>query len=81
MATSGPGEDPPSPQLSAALKSASDAAGELMSGASAKGREAMEGVQEVKDNLAAAIDTSLKKRPYTTLAMAFGLGFLIARLK
>jgi ElaB/YqjD/DUF883 family membrane-anchored ribosome-binding protein len=35
----------------------------------------------VKDNLAGAIDASLKNRPYTTLAMGFGLGFLFARLK
>jgi ElaB/YqjD/DUF883 family membrane-anchored ribosome-binding protein len=65
---------------SAVLKGASEAAGGVMSGVSTKGREAMEGVQEVKDNLAGAIDTSLKNRPYTTLAVAFGVGFLIARL-
>ena len=53
----------------------------MMSGVGAKGREAVEGMQEVKDNLAGAIDASLKNRPYTTLAVAFGLGFLFARLR
>jgi hypothetical protein len=65
----------------ATLRRAGDAASEMMSGVGAKGREAVEGMQEVKDNLAGAIDASLKNRPYTTLAMAFGLGFLFARLK
>jgi ElaB/YqjD/DUF883 family membrane-anchored ribosome-binding protein len=65
----------------ATLRRAGDAASEMMSGVGAKGREAVEGVQEVKDNLAGAIDASLKNRPYTTLAVAFGLGFLFARLR
>jgi ElaB/YqjD/DUF883 family membrane-anchored ribosome-binding protein len=65
----------------ATLRRAGDAASEMISGVSAKSREAMEGVQEVKDNLAGAIDASLKNRPYTTLAVAFGLGFLFARLR
>jgi ElaB/YqjD/DUF883 family membrane-anchored ribosome-binding protein len=64
----------------ASLKRAGDAASEMMSGVGAKGREAVEGVREVKDNLTGAIDASLEKRPYTTLAMGFALGFLIARL-
>jgi hypothetical protein len=34
-----------------------------------KGREAVEAVSEVRDNVAVAIDRSLKKRPYTTLAL------------
>ena len=62
------------------LNSAGDAANEMMAGVSAKGREAVAGAQEVKDNFIGAIDNSLKNRPYTTLAMAFGIGFLISRL-
>jgi ElaB/YqjD/DUF883 family membrane-anchored ribosome-binding protein len=65
----------------ATLQRAGDAATAMMSGVGVKGREAMEGMQEVKDNLAGAIDASLKNRPYTTLAVAFGLGFLFARLR
>jgi ElaB/YqjD/DUF883 family membrane-anchored ribosome-binding protein len=33
-------------------------------------------VREVGDNMVDAIDASLKKRPYTTLALALGIGFL-----
>jgi ElaB/YqjD/DUF883 family membrane-anchored ribosome-binding protein len=45
--------------------------------ASAKGQEAVDAVREVSDNLVGAIDESLEKRPYTTLAIAFGVGFLL----
>jgi ElaB/YqjD/DUF883 family membrane-anchored ribosome-binding protein len=48
----------------------------VMSDASAKGQEAVDAVREVGDNVVDAIDTSLKKRPYTTLALAIGIGFL-----
>ena len=41
-----------------------------------RGRDALDAVREVGDNLAGAIDESLKTRPYTTLALALGLGFL-----
>jgi ElaB/YqjD/DUF883 family membrane-anchored ribosome-binding protein len=41
-----------------------------------KGRDAIDAVREVGDNLAGAIDESLKHRPYTTLALALGIGFL-----
>src|ERR1700692_508695 len=33
-----------------------------------RGRDAVDAVREVGDNLAAAVDESLKSRPYTTLA-------------
>ena len=48
----------------------------VMSDVSAKGQEAVEAVREVGDNMVDAIDESLKKRPYTTLALAVGIGFL-----
>jgi ElaB/YqjD/DUF883 family membrane-anchored ribosome-binding protein len=38
---------------------------------------AVEAVSEVRDNLANAIDKSLKKRPYTTLGLTLALGFLL----
>jgi ElaB/YqjD/DUF883 family membrane-anchored ribosome-binding protein len=41
-----------------------------------RGRDAVDAVREVGDNMAAAIDESLKNRPYTTLALAVGIGFL-----
>jgi ElaB/YqjD/DUF883 family membrane-anchored ribosome-binding protein len=41
-----------------------------------RGRDAVDAVREVGDNMADAIDESLKHRPYTTLALAVGIGFL-----
>ena len=41
-----------------------------------RGRAAVDAVVEVGDNFAGAIDESLKERPYTTLALALGIGFL-----
>jgi ElaB/YqjD/DUF883 family membrane-anchored ribosome-binding protein len=41
-----------------------------------KGQEAVDAVREVGDNLVDALDESLKQRPYTTLALALGIGFL-----
>jgi ElaB/YqjD/DUF883 family membrane-anchored ribosome-binding protein len=41
-----------------------------------RGREAVDAVREVGDNMREAIDTSLQERPYATLALALGLGFL-----
>ena len=35
----------------------------------ARGREAVEAVSEVRDNMSDALDRSLERRPYTTLAM------------
>jgi ElaB/YqjD/DUF883 family membrane-anchored ribosome-binding protein len=49
----------------------------LVSDATAKGQDAVDAVKEVSDNMIGAIDESLKKRPYTTLAIAVGIGFLL----
>jgi len=51
--------------------------GGVVSDATAKGQEAVDAVREVSDNMVGAIDESLKKRPYTTLAIAVGIGFLL----
>jgi ElaB/YqjD/DUF883 family membrane-anchored ribosome-binding protein len=48
----------------------------VISDAQDKGMEAVGAVREVGDNVVDAIDESLKKRPYTTLALAVGIGFL-----
>ena len=48
----------------------------VISDAQDKGMEAVDAVREVGDNVVDAIDESLKKRPYTTLALAVGIGFL-----
>jgi ElaB/YqjD/DUF883 family membrane-anchored ribosome-binding protein len=41
------------------------------------GAEAVDAVREIGDNMVGALDDSLHKRPYTTLALALGIGFLI----
>ena len=41
-----------------------------------KGMEAVDAMREASDHVVDAIDESIKTRPYTTLAIAFGLGFL-----
>jgi ElaB/YqjD/DUF883 family membrane-anchored ribosome-binding protein len=52
----------------------------VMSDATAKGQEAVDAVREVSDNMVDAIDESLKTRPYTTLALAVGIGFLFGAI-
>ena len=49
---------------------------DVMSDAQDKSREAVDAMREVSDKFVEAIDESIKNRPYTTLAMALGLGFL-----
>jgi ElaB/YqjD/DUF883 family membrane-anchored ribosome-binding protein len=48
----------------------------VISDAQDAGMEAVGAVREVGDNVVDAIDESLKRRPYTTLALAAGIGFL-----
>jgi len=52
----------------------------VMSDAQDKGQEAVDAMREVSDNFVAAIDDSLKNRPYTTLAVIGGLGFLLGAM-
>ena len=49
---------------------------DVFSDAQDKGREAVDAMREVSDKFVEAVDESIKNRPYTTLAMALGLGFL-----
>lgn len=53
---------------------------EAVADAQGKGREAADAVREVSDNFVEAIDDSLKNRPYTTLAIVAGLGFLFGAM-
>jgi ElaB/YqjD/DUF883 family membrane-anchored ribosome-binding protein len=41
-----------------------------------KSLEAVDAVREVGENMLGALDESVKKRPYTTLGLALGIGFL-----
>jgi ElaB/YqjD/DUF883 family membrane-anchored ribosome-binding protein len=42
-----------------------------------KGMEAVGAAREVSDTMISVIDESIEKRPYTTLAVAAGIGFLV----
>jgi hypothetical protein len=44
------------------------------------GLEAVNAVREVRDNMSTALDKSLQTRPYTTLALAAILGFVLGAL-
>jgi ElaB/YqjD/DUF883 family membrane-anchored ribosome-binding protein len=50
--------------------------GDALSEAQDMGMEAVGAVREVGDNVVDAIDESLRRRPYTTLALAAAVGFL-----
>jgi len=45
-----------------------------------RSRDAANAVRDVTDNLTDAIDESLARRPYTTLAMVLGLGFVLGAI-
>jgi ElaB/YqjD/DUF883 family membrane-anchored ribosome-binding protein len=61
---------------SAALRRARGSVDSVVSDAQDKGREAIDAVRDVSDNFVDAIDESIKSRPYVTLAIVAGLGFL-----
>jgi ElaB/YqjD/DUF883 family membrane-anchored ribosome-binding protein len=61
----------------AAWRRAKTSADGVMSDAQAKGQEAASAVRDVSGHFADAVDESIKNRPYTTLALAVGLGFLL----
>jgi ElaB/YqjD/DUF883 family membrane-anchored ribosome-binding protein len=47
----------------------------VVSDAAAKGQDAVDAFRDVGDNMVNAVDESLRKRPYTTLALAVAIGF------
>jgi ElaB/YqjD/DUF883 family membrane-anchored ribosome-binding protein len=59
-----------------AWRRAKSTAEDYMSDVQDMGADAVGAVREVGDNVVDAIDESLRKRPYTTLAIAAGIGFL-----
>lgn len=60
----------------AAWQSARQGVDGVVAEAQDRGREAVGAMREVSDNFVEAIDESIKTRPYTTLAIVAGLGFL-----
>jgi ElaB/YqjD/DUF883 family membrane-anchored ribosome-binding protein len=52
----------------------------VVADAQGKSREAVDAMRDVSDNFVEAIDESLANRPYTTLAIVAGLGFLFGAM-
>jgi ElaB/YqjD/DUF883 family membrane-anchored ribosome-binding protein len=75
-------------QVAAAIASTGNAAWQrakpgidrVVADAEGKGREAADAMREVSGHFVGALDESIKTRPYTTLAFAAGLGFLLGAL-
>ena len=60
----------------AAWQRARSSVDDVVSDAQERGREAADAVRDVSENFVEAIDESIKNRPYATLAIVAGLGFL-----
>ena len=63
-------------QVKSQVRSAKAQVDSAISGAQESGREAVDAFRDVADTFGDAIDDSLKRRPYATLAMVAGIGFL-----
>jgi ElaB/YqjD/DUF883 family membrane-anchored ribosome-binding protein len=63
-------------QVKSQVRRAQAAANTAIEDAQATGKEAVDAFREVADTFGDAIDDSLKRRPYATLAIAAGIGFL-----
>jgi ElaB/YqjD/DUF883 family membrane-anchored ribosome-binding protein len=60
----------------AAWQRARSGVDDVMSDAQDKSHEAVDAMREVSEKFVETVDESIKNRPYTTLAIALGLGFL-----
>jgi ElaB/YqjD/DUF883 family membrane-anchored ribosome-binding protein len=63
-------------QVKTQVRRAQEAANSALTDAQASGKEAVDAFRDVADTFGDAIDDSLKRRPYATLAVAAGIGFL-----
>ncbi len=63
-------------QVKSQVRSAKSQVNSAISDAQASGREAVDAFRDVADTFGDAVEDSLKKRPYATLAMVAGIGFL-----
>lgn len=52
----------------------------VISDATEIGSEAADAMREVRDTLADAVEESVQNRPFTTLAMALGVGFVVGAI-
>jgi ElaB/YqjD/DUF883 family membrane-anchored ribosome-binding protein len=60
----------------AAWQHARSSVDDVVADAQERSRDAVDAMREVSDNFVEAIDDSIKNRPYATLAIVAGLGFL-----
>ena len=60
----------------AAWQRARSGVDDVMSDAQDKSQQAVDALREISDKFVETVDDSIKNRPYTTLAIAVGLGFL-----
>jgi len=63
-------------QVKSQVRSARSQVNSAISDAQASGREAVDAFRDVADTFGDAVEDSLKRRPYATLAMVAGIGFL-----
>jgi ElaB/YqjD/DUF883 family membrane-anchored ribosome-binding protein len=73
----GQAKDDAMAQVKSQVRSAKAQADSMLSDAKASGQEAVDAFRDVADTFGDAVDDSLKRRPYATLAMVAGLGFLL----
>jgi len=67
-------------QVAGQARRAKAQADAMLSGAKDSGREAVDAFRDVADTFSDAVDDSLQRRPYATLAVAAGIGFLLGAL-
>jgi ElaB/YqjD/DUF883 family membrane-anchored ribosome-binding protein len=60
----------------AAWRRARGSVGDAVAGAKDKGRESVDAMRDVSDTFVDAVDESIAKRPYTTLALVAAIGFV-----
>ena len=65
----------------AALRDTKANIDDVVSEVGEKGREALQGARDVRDTFADAVLSSIKTRPYTTLAIAGLIGFAYGALR
>ena len=72
----GQAKDDAMAQVKGQARRAKAQADSMLSGAQESGREAVDAFRDVADTFGDAVDDSLKRRPYATLAVVAGIGFL-----
>ena len=72
----GQAKDDTMAQVKSQVRGAKAQADSMLSDAKESGREAVDAFRDVADTFGDAVDDSLKRRPYATLAMVAGIGFL-----